>query len=83
VETQSHQKRLKPTDRDGRTHPLLVARCARTSPMTITAPHFVVLAFMEADPRIQPDEIATRLGAPVLDVEAQCRELAAAGLLAD
>ena len=46
----------------------------------ITPRHIAVLALLEAEPPIQADEVARRLGVPVIDVEVLCRDLAAAGL---
>ena len=54
-------------------------------PMTnITPRHLAVLALLEAEPHIQPDEVAVRLGGlDVLEVEVVCRELAAAGVFGE
>ncbi len=48
--------------------------------LTITPRHLAVLALTEAEPKIQPEEVAERLSVPLLDVEAMCRELAEVGL---
>jgi DNA-binding MarR family transcriptional regulator len=46
----------------------------------ITPRHLAVLAFLEAEREIQPDELAHRLSIPIVEVEAICRDLAAEGL---
>lgn len=67
-----------PGSTDGRT--LLAARGIMPN---ITARHLAVLALLEEEPRIQPDEVATRLGLPLIEIEATCRELADSGLFPD
>ena len=52
-----------------------------TSP--VTPRHLAILAVVEQDPLVQPDEIAARLGEDVGEVDAMLREMAEAGMFDD